>query len=905
MKIIRNIVNLVQKNIGKDFKFNRIVNNIKEENFSLIHLTNEELSLRIDNLRNFSKISNEKIYTKDFIIKWFAIVQEISFREINLKHFDNQLLAGLYLSEGKIVEMKTGEGKTLVSTLPVSLNALEGKGVHVITVNEYLAERDEKLLGKVYQKLGLTTGLVKNSYNLKKKKKSYYSDITYVSNSEVVFDYLKNNSVFEKSEVFQRPLNFCLIDEIDSILIDESRVPLIISEDDESEENLLETIVALSSAKTLINNLEKDVDFFLEEKNKKILLTENGNQKIKNFFKVKDFYTLNTPRISETINLLKAKYFFKRNRDYLLINKKICLIDPFTGRLTPGKKWSEGLQEAIETKENLPISSKSKTKLSITYPNFFMLYPKCSGMTGTATTSAKEFKEIYKLTVKEIEPRKKIIRKDLTDLLYITEKAKWNGAIKIIKNRFVKGQPILIGTSSVEKSEVLSELLQLENIFHTVLNARPENVGRENEIIALAGERFSITIATNMAGRGTDILLGGNPNFKTKKRILELLSFFNLKTPIISNLVFLLLEENYSSNTYSYLNDIQNLPYSLDNCEKELKIFYKVLYEKAVNFCNKENKLVKKLGGLFVLGTERNETTRLDNQLRGRSGRQGDPGISQLIISLEDDIIRLFANKESFSRYINDMDGPIQSSFLQKCINVAQKKVENFNYELRKDLKKYDDVINTKRQFFFNLRNTILTRGFSLKFFLHTVSIYYMRNEIKKRISITKNKNTEKIEKLDNYLLLEKKIISLERKVDLNKKLKNISTKPFSYSLLWKIWWALIEMDYSKNNYLLLKNSENNKKLVQNVLKKIDDIWQNDITRMENFKETIQLKSYTGTYVGIDSISEFRLMNYITYYETYDSILEVIYNSNLDPFDFMKNLLNTIKASKDEIPFYS
>lgn len=897
---IKNFMDFLQGNGGKNLQFKNILKNIKSENLLLKNLTNDELNDRITNLKKLLNFSSNKIDKKEFISKWFAIVQEVSFREINLKHYDNQLLAGLYLSEGKVVEMKTGEGKTLVSTLPVSLNALDKKGVHVVTVNEYLAERDQKLLSKVYDKLGLSTGLVKNSYSLKKKKKGYYSDITYVSNSELVFDYLRNNSVFNKSELIQRPLNFCLIDEIDSILIDESRVPLIISEDEESEENVLETIVALSTAKSFLTTLEKDTDFLLEEKNKKILLTEIGNDKIKNFFKVKDFYTLNTPRISETINLLKAKYFFKKDRDYLVLNEKICLVDQFTGRLTPGKKWGEGLQEAIEAKENLPISSRSKTKLSITYPNFFMLYPKCSGMTGTAKTSEKEFNDIYQLKVKEIDPRKKILRKDLPDLVYLTEKAKWNGAIKIIKNCFLKGQPILIGTSSVEKSEILSQLLELENLSHTVLNARPENVGRENELIALAGERFSIIIATNMAGRGTDIILGGNPNFKTKKQILELLSF-NVKTAIISNLLFLILKEKYFLNPYSYLNDIQNLPYSLDNCKDELKIFYKIFYQKSAKFYNKENKLVKKLGGLFVLGTERNETARLDNQLRGRSGRQGDPGISQIIVSLEDDLIRLFANKESFSRYIDDLDTPLKSRFLTKAINISQKRLENFNYETRKDLKKYDDVINNKRQFFFNLRNAILVKGFCLKFYLHTLSIYYMRNEMKKRLNLINKRVVS-----ENSFLIDKHVISLNRKVDLEQKIKSFSKKSINFLELWKIWWALIEMDYSKNNYLFLKNSEKTKKIVQNILKKIDDIWQNDITRMENFKETIQLKSYTGTYVGIDILSEYRLMNYITYYETYDSILEILYNSNLDSLDFnskmMKTLINTLK---DELLFYS
>lgn len=892
-------INSLKNKISTNLSFPKLLSNIKSENNLLTNLTDEELNSKIEKLQKIVKFSKDIISSDDFLSKWFAMVQEISSRKIQLKHFDNQLLAGLYLSKGKIVEMKTGEGKTLVSTLPVSLNALEKKGVHVVTVNDYLAERDERLLANIYEKLGLTTGLIKNSYSLKKKKKSYFSDITYVNSSELVFDYLTTNSTYNETEKIQRSLNYCLIDEIDSILIDESRVPLIKAGEDESDENLLETIIGFSSAKAFISKLKKDIDFSLEEKTKKILLTETGNEKLQKFYKLDKYYTVNTPRIAELLNLLKANYFFKKDRDYLILNKKICLIDQFTGRITPGKKWTEGIQEAIETKENLVISSKSKTKLSITYPNFFLLYPKCSGMTGTAKTSSKEFNDIYSLKVKEIPPRKKLQRKDFPDLIYLTERAKWTAAIKIIKNCFSKGQPILIGTLSVEKSELLSEFLQVENLSHTVLNARPENITRENEIIALAGERFSITIATNMAGRGTDILLGGNPNFKTKNRILELLNF-TTKKKIFSTFLFLILKTQYLKNSSFYFNDIQNFPYSLENCKEDLKTFYKILYYKATTFCNKENKLVKKLGGLFVLGTERNETRRLDNQLRGRAGRQGDPGISQLLVSLQDDLIRLFANKNLSSISLKtSKNKPLKSTFLNFAINLSQKKIEIFNYELRKELKKYDDIINTKRQFFFNLRNTILTNYWSLKFFLHLLSLYYMKNKKKKELTeIQKKTNELSPTNKKNYRLLQEKILSLKRKFHLKEKIKQNLTSCIS---LWKQWWALIEMDYSKENYLGIRTSELEKKSLKNLLKKIDDIWQNDIIRMENFKETIQLKSYTGTYIGIDILSEFRLMNYLTYYETYDSILEALYAFNMDPFSFnSKNLKNflTILESK-------
>ena len=446
------------------------------------------------------------------------MVQEVSFRTIGLKHFDTQLLAGMLLHEGKIVEMKTGEGKTLVSSLPVALNALSKKGVHVVTVNDYLAERDQKWMGKIYKGLGFTTGLIKSTSRNKEKQKNYNCDITYVTNSEVVFDFLRDSSAYNLDEIVQRPFHFCLIDEIDSILIDESRTPLILSAFKETE-----NINKLYLCKAIADILEKDKDFQLDEKRKDINLTEIGYKSIKNKLGKKTLYDPDDPWILEILNALKAKYFFKLNKDYIVLNNKIVIVDEFTGRIMEDRRWSMGLHESIEIKEKVKIGGGTKTKSSITYQNFFTLYPKLSGMTGTAKTTEKEFQDIYNLDVVVLPTVKPMVRKDLPDLVYQTELSKWKAVLVESKKCFEKGQPILIGTASIEKSEFLSDLFKISKIPHQVLNAKPENVTRESEIVAQAGEKYAVTIATNMAGRGTDIILGGNPIFKVKQEISNLI----------------------------------------------------------------------------------------------------------------------------------------------------------------------------------------------------------------------------------------------------------------------------------------------------------------------------------------------------------------------------------------------
>ena len=649
--------------------------NIKTELSYLESKTDEDLEIQIEKLKKQSQANS----LESIIEPWFAMVQEIASRKIGLKHFDTQLMAGLLLNQGKIVEMKTGEGKTLASTLPVSLNALTGKGVHVVTVNEYLAERDQKWMGKVYNGLNLSVGLVQNESNTSEKRKNYNADITYVTNSELVFDYLRDSTAYSRCDLVQRPLNYCVIDEIDSILIDEARTPLIISMPSGNTD-----LEKLKLAETVIPLLEKNKDFQIDEKQKDVNLTEEGYKTIAGFLGKKSLFDTKDPWILTILNALKAEYIFKLNKDYIVLNNKVMIVDEFTGRIMEDRRWSQGIHEAIENKEKVEIGSGTVTKSSITYQNFFTLYPKLAGMTGTAKTTEKEFQDIYNLPVVVLPTSKPLVRKDLSDLVFQTELSKWKAVLNQSKECYKKGQPVLIGTATVEKSEFLSDLFDISNIPHQVLNAKPENVARESEIVAQAGTRSSITIATNMAGRGTDIILGGNPYYIVKTKLYEYLiekkpvdvEFTGkINEDIFTNLIEkTLLDYEENSNLATLKTDLENLPYSFDKCSLTLKEAYNALYDNVYAAWLIENKDVKELGGLFVIGTERHETRRIDNQLRGRAGRQGDPGFSQFFVSLEDDIIKVFGGdniKKFVDFLVDDKDSPLESDLLTKSLENA------------------------------------------------------------------------------------------------------------------------------------------------------------------------------------------------------------------------------------------
>ncbi len=745
----------------------------------------DELSAKIQDIKRKLKSTN----LLDILPEWFAIIQEVSFRTVGLRHFETQLLAGIFLNEGTIVEMKTGEGKTLASNLPIALNALSKKGVHVVTVNEYLAERDQKWMGKIFENLGLSVGLIKNNMSLKSKQKNYGTDITYLTNSELVFDFLRDNASYNLDDLVQRPLSFCLVDEIDSILIDEARTPLILSTFQQRQ-----NVNKLYFAAFLADFLEKDIHFEIDDKRKDINLTDIGYKECMKLLDKKSLYDSSDPWALEILNALKAKYLFKRNKDYILLKNKVAIVDEFTGRVMEDRRWGMGLHEAIEIKESIKTEGSSKTRSSITYQNFFTLYPKLCGMTGTGKTAEKEFKDIYNLDVIVIPTYKKLLRQDLSDVVYQSELSKWKAVLNKSKQCFEKGQPILIGTSSIEKSEFLSELFHLSKIPHQVLNAKPENLARENEIIAQAGKEYAVTIATNMAGRGTDIILGGNVSFQVKEQLKFLFSqALDNSNQYLSDILFI--QNEYKDNSNVLEKIIENLPYSLNKSSEAFTSLYKKLYEKYFLIWLKENERVKSLGGLFVLGTERHENRRIDNQLRGRAGRQGDPGFSQFFISLEDDIIKVFGG-ENVTRWISsileDKDQALESNILTQSLENAQKKIEDYNYELRKNIFEYDSVLNSQREVFFTIRRQLLEKSDYEELFLR----YLEEGTLSEKVS------------------------------------------PISYKKL----WIKLDLLFAKSNFYQASLLKSSKSTI--LLDLLDFYWTEHIERMNYIKDTISWKSY-------------------------------------------------------------
>ena len=815
----------------------QFINDIKIEYEHIKDLNKSELQIRVQKIKQ--QIQTKTKTLDDIIIPWFALTQQAAIKTLGLKHYDTQLMAGLILHQGKIIEMKTGEGKTLASTLSISLNALQKKGVHVVTVNDYLAERDQRWMGKLYNYLDLTVGLVKNESQNNEKQKNYDKDITYVTNSELVFDYLRDSSCLNVSELVQRPFNYCVIDEIDSILIDEARTPLIISS--ATGKN---NVNKLHLANVVAASLVKDIHFQMDEKRREINLTEEGYKQTKAALGKKTLYDTTDPWILEILNALKAKHIFKLNKDYIVLNNKICIVDEFTGRVMEDRRWSMGIHEAIETKEKVEIGAGTKTKSSITYQNFFTLFPKLAGMTGTAKTTEKEFQEIYNLEVKVIPTEKKLLRQDLSDLVYQNELAKWKAVLNQTKKCYKKGQPILIGTASVEKSEFLSDLFKISEIPHQLLNAKPENVKRESEIIAQAGERFAVTIATNMAGRGTDIILGGNISFKTKLMIQEVILDNKEHLEITS------LEKNNLISTYDDFDllksHIINLPYSLENAYPILQELYTKIHNKFLKTFQFENNKVKTLGGLFVLGTERYETRRIDNQLRGRSGRQGDPGSSQFFVSLEDDLIKVFGGdsiKKWVEYLVQDQDSPLESNLLTKSLENAQQKVELYNYDIRKNVFQYDDVLNSQRKQLFNARNQLLRSDIYPELFLRYLESFF-DEEFKNCKNNSNIKNKQFLEKwfgIYSTLFLPSK---------------------FVHNQFYKEIWISFDLRFAQTNLYLkgfLKNTKS-----QNLLSIIDFYWTEHIERMNYIRETISWRSYGQqnplVEYNIEAYNSFKLM---------------------------------------------
>ena len=617
----------------------------------------------------------------DILPEAFATMREAAWRVLGMRHYTVQLYGGMVLHQGRIAEMKTGEGKTLMATLPVYLNALSGKGVHVITVNDYLAKRDQEWMGKVYGYLGLTVGVIVHGISPTDRRQAYNADITYGTNNEFGFDYLRDNMVIHKEELSQRELNYAIVDEVDSILIDEARTPLIISGQGEKSTKMYFIV------DQFVRGLKKEADFSIDEKANTVTLTEEGVEKVEKYFGIENLSDITNMELSHHVNqALKAQNLMKLDKDYVVKDGEVVIVDEFTGRLMFGRRYSDGLHQAIEAKEGLDVQRESKTLATITFQNYFRMYKKLSGMTGTAKTEEEEFIAIYGMDVIEIPTNKPVARADNADAIYKSEKGKFMSLAKEIEEKYSKKQPVLVGTISIEKSEELSKLLKKRGVQHEVLNAKQHE--REAEIVAQAGRKGAVTIATNMAGRGTDIILGGNAEFLAKKEMKK---------------------RGHSDEILSLVTS------HAETDDEELlaaKKLYTELYNSIKKETDKEHEEVVALGGLHIIGTERHESRRIDNQLRGRAGRQGDPGSSRFYISLEDDLMRLFGG-DRMQGLVDKMglaeDEAIEHGLLSKSIENAQKKVEGRNYGIRKHVLQYDDVMNKQREVIYGERKKVLS----------------------------------------------------------------------------------------------------------------------------------------------------------------------------------------------------
>ena len=747
LEIMKFLKKLIDSEYRELCRFEEIAKKIVALDSEYSKLSDEELKNKTE---EFKKELEQGKTLDDIIVPAFATVREAAYRVIGEKPYFVQVVGGLAIHYGNIAEMKTGEGKTLTETMPTYLNALSGKGVHIVTVNEFLAQRDSEWMGNIYRFLGLTVGLNLRELNPKQKQEAYNCDVMYSTNNEIGFDYLRDNMVIRAEDRVQRPLNFCIVDEVDSILIDEARTPLIISGGRFDAKNLY--IDADRAVKKL-----KEEDYDLDVKTKNVSLTESGSEKVENYFHLKNLYDIDNSALVHHINqALKANYGFKKDVDYVIENGEVIIVDQFTGRLMHGRQFSDGLHQAIEAKENVTINEETKTMATITFQNLFRMYNKLSGMTGTAKTEEEEFINIYNMYVIQIPTNKPVIRQDLPDLVYATEEGKYQAIINCIKEIHATGQPILVGTISVESNEHLSGLLKKAHLPHEVLNAK--NHEREAEIIAKAGEKGAITIATNMAGRGTDIKLGEG---------------------------------------------------------------------------------VKELGGLYVIGTERHESRRIDNQLRGRSGRQGDPGVSQFFVSFEDDLMRRFGTEKIKNMLISlGIDGSqaIRSKTFTRSIETAQKKVEGNNFDMRKSLLDYDNVMNQQREIIYKRRNELLDKeDVTLDIeetFKNNVAAL-IDNHIDPEGYLTEADKIDILEDVNNNLLHKNKI-----ELDEIKDMKDEQVEDYLNE-------KILEDYKNKLKDIPVEVVNEFEKAIS--LRVIDEAWVDHISTMEHLREGIGLRGYGQT----------------------------------------------------------
>ena len=836
-----------------------IVNKINSLEPEMEKLTDHELK---EKTNYFKKQLSEGKTLDDILPEAFAVVREASKRALGMRHFDVQLIGGIILHQGRIAEMKTGEGKTLVATLPVYLNALEGKGVHVITVNDYLAKRDSEWMGKLYKFLGLSVGLVIAGMDPNAKQKAYAADITYGTNNEFGFDYLRDNMVIYKNQLVQRGLHYAIVDEIDSILIDEARTPLIISGRANESSDLYKKandFVRRLEPKVIIEEDVKDFeqaednekyDYIVDLKAKSASLTQKGIKKAEEFFGLENFNDLENSTLVHHVNqALRAHGVMKKDIDYIVKDGEVLIVDEFTGRIMYGRRYNNGLHQAIEAKERVKIADESKTLATITFQNYFRMYDKLSGMTGTAMTEEAEFEEIYNLDVVSIPTNKPMVRKDENDVIYKNENAKFRAVIESVKESHAKGQPVLIGTVSIEKSEKLSKLLNEARIPHEVLNAKSHE--KEAMIVAQAGKYGAVTIATNMAGRGTDIMLGGNSEYLAKEEMRK------------NRVPEYLIEE---SNTY-YETDDQDILRAREQFNK--------LVEKYEEQIKEEKQKVIAAGGLKIIGTERHESRRIDNQLRGRSGRQGDVGESKFYIGLDDDLMKIFGG-DAITRVYNtlgaDENMPIQSRMISKAVENAQKKVEGRNFSIRKNVLKYDDVMNVQREIIYNQRREVLDGEDIHENIVNMITTIaeetvstYIEGEDGKAVN-AESLNTE----ISN-------IFGIDMAEFINAHEKD------SNAIVEELEKQAIEKYQAKEEEITSEKMRELERVV--MLKVVDEKWMNHIDSMDELKNGIGLRAYGQQ----DPVVKYRT-------EGMDMFEEMVANIKLD---VVKILMNIRKQNGD------
>ncbi|WP_008313628.1 preprotein translocase subunit SecA [Leptolyngbya sp. PCC 6406] len=822
----------------------------------------------------------------DLLPEAFAVVREASKRVLGMRHFDVQLTGGMVLHDGQIAEMKTGEGKTLVATLPAYLNALSGKGVHIVTVNDYLARRDAEWMGQIHRFLGLEVGLIQQGMSPTDRKKNYACDITYGTNSEFGFDYLRDNMATAIGDVVQRPFNFCIIDEVDSILIDEARTPLIISGQIERPGE------KYTQAADIARQLNGEDHYEVDEKARNVLLTDEGFIQAEQLLGVQDLFDPQDPWAHYIFNAIKAKELFIKDVNYIVRNNEVVIVDEFTGRVMPGRRWSDGLHQAIEAKEHVEIQPETQTLASITYQNFFLLYPKLSGMTGTAKTEEPEFEKIYELEVTVIDTNRTSRRRDVADVVYKTEEAKWQAVAGECAEMHQTGRPVLVGTTSVEKSELLSGLLKALNIPHNLLNAKPENVEREAEIVAQAGRSGAVTIATNMAGRGTDIILGGNADYMARLKVREYLmprivkpededefgvksvagvrgrnrpqgfgSDKKVKTWKASPDIFPTELSQEAELALKEMVDLAVTTYgerSLEELEAEDKVaiaaekaptsdpviaklreVYNRVRKEYETLTDAEHERVISLGGLHVIGTERHESRRVDNQLRGRAGRQGDPGSTRFFLSLQDNLLRIFGGDRVaglMNAFRVEEDMPIESGMLTRSLEGAQKKVETYYYDIRKQVFEYDEVMNNQRRAIYAERRRVL-EGEGLK----ELVIKYAEQTMDDIVEAYVNPELPSEEwKLPDMVGKVKEFVYLLEDVE-PEHLENLSIgeiKTFLHEQV-RIAYDLKEAQVDHMKAGLMRDAER-----FFILQQIDTLWREHLQQMDSLRETVGLRGY-------------------------------------------------------------